>query len=40
MNMKRFFSVDDITNLDTFIQEAIQLKKTPLQKSELGKGKT
>lgn len=40
MNMKRFFSVDDITNLDAFIQEAIQLKKTPLQKSELGKGKT
>lgn len=40
MNMKRFFSIDDIANLDAFIQEAIQIKKTPLQKSELGKGKT
>lgn len=38
--MKRFFSVDDITNLETFVQEAIQIKKNPLQKSELGKGKT
>ena len=40
MNMKRFFSIDDIANLDAFIQEAIQIKNTPLQKSELGKGKT
>lgn len=40
MIMKRFFSVDDITNLETFVQEAIQIKKNPLQKSDLGKGKT
>jgi N-succinyl-L-ornithine transcarbamylase len=38
--MKRFFSVDDIANLDTLLQEAIHIKKNPLQKSELGKGKT
>lgn len=38
--MKRFFSVDDIANLDEIIQDAINIKKFPLQKSELGKGKT
>lgn len=38
--MKRFFSVDDVANLDVLLQEAIHIKKNPLQKSELGKGKT
>ncbi len=38
--MKRFFSVDDVANLDELIQNAIEIKKAPLQKSELGKGKT
>lgn len=38
--MKRFFSVEDITNLDALVQNAIKLKKAPLQKNELGKGKT
>lgn len=38
--MKRFFSVEDITNLDALVQNAIELKKAPLQKNELGKGKT
>lgn len=38
--MKRFFSVDDVANLDELIQNAIKIKKAPLQKSELGKGKT
>ena len=38
--MKRFFSVDDVANLDVLLQEAIHIKKNPLQKSELGKGNT
>ncbi|MDR6968630.1 N-succinyl-L-ornithine transcarbamylase [Flavobacterium arsenatis] len=38
--MKRFFSVDDVANLDELIQNAIEIKKAPLQKSELGKSKT
>ncbi|NHN24422.1 acetylornithine carbamoyltransferase [Flavobacterium jejuense] len=38
--MKRFFSVNDITDLHTTIKEAIALKKAPQQNSHLGKGKT
>lgn len=38
--MKRFFSADDVAHLDELIQNAIKIKKAPLQKSESGKGKT
>ncbi|WP_338410310.1 acetylornithine carbamoyltransferase [uncultured Flavobacterium sp.] len=38
--MKRFFSVDDVSNLDELVNDAILTKKKPLNKSELGKGKT
>ena len=38
--MKRFFSVKDITDLQTTIKEAIALKKAPQEKNYLGKGKT
>lgn len=38
--MKRFFSADDVANIDELVQNAINIKKTPLQKSDLGKGKT
>ncbi|WP_395063093.1 acetylornithine carbamoyltransferase [Flavobacterium sp.] len=38
--MKRFFSADDVANIDELVQNAIQIKKAPLQKSDLGKGKT
>ena len=38
--MKRFFSVEDVVNLDDLVNDAIQIKKSPLAKNELGKGKT
>ena len=38
--MKRFFSVNDITDLQATIKEAIALKKAPQQNIHLGKGKT
>lgn len=38
--MKRFFSIDDVANLDTLIDDALSIKKNPLGKNELGKGKT
>ena len=38
--MKRFFSVNDITDLQTIVKEAIALKKAPQQNNHLGKGKT
>lgn len=38
--MKRFFSIDDVANLGTLIDDAISIKKNPLAKNELGKGKT
>lgn len=38
--MKRFFSADDVTDIDALVQDAIVIKKAPLLKSELGKGKT
>jgi len=38
--MKRFFSADDVTDIDALVQEAIIIKKSPLLKSDLGKGKT
>lgn len=38
--MKRFFSVNDITDLQATIMEAIALKKAPQQNIHLGKGKT
>ncbi len=38
--MNKFFSVNDITDLNTLVKEAIALKKAPLQNQHLGKGKT
>lgn len=38
--MKKFFSVKDITDLQTIVKEAIALKKAPQQNNHLGKGKT
>lgn len=38
--MKRFFSADDVTDIDALVQDAIVIKKSPLLKSDLGKGKT
>lgn len=38
--MKKFTHIDDIDNLHTWIEEAIALKKNPLQNLELGKNKT
>ena len=38
--MKRFFSANDVANIDALIQDAIIIKKSPLLKSDLGKGKT
>ncbi|WP_130736130.1 acetylornithine carbamoyltransferase [Flavobacterium sp. J27] len=38
--MNKFFSVNDITDLNILVKEAIALKKTPLQNQHLGKGKT
>jgi len=38
--MKNFLSINDVTDLDKLLQEAAVLKKSPLAKHELGKGKT
>jgi N-succinyl-L-ornithine transcarbamylase len=38
--MKRFFSVNDVPNLDNLIKQARQLKQQPLAQQHLGKGKT
>ncbi|MCF6128271.1 N-acetylornithine carbamoyltransferase [Flavobacterium sp. AS60] len=38
--MKRFFSADDVTDIDALVNEAISIKKSPLLNSDLGKGKT
>ncbi|MFD2892873.1 acetylornithine carbamoyltransferase [Flavobacterium chuncheonense] len=38
--MKRFFSVEDVENVDVLVEEALQLKQNPLSKNDLGKGKT
>ena len=40
MNLKNFTSVQDIDNIETWIQEAIDIKKNPLKNSGLGKHKT
>lgn len=38
--MNRFFSVNDVSNLDDLIYQALQIKKQPLSQQHLGKGKT
>ncbi len=38
--MKNYFSIQDIDSLNTWVQEAIELKKTPLSHNQLGKDKT
>lgn len=38
--MKNYTNIRDLKNLKATVQEAIALKKTPLQYEELGKGKT
>lgn len=38
--MKHYLSINDLDNLQSTVQEAIELKKNELQFSELGKGKT
>ncbi len=38
--MKNYFSIKDIDSLNTWVQEAIELKKTPLSHNQLGKDKT
>ena len=38
--MNRFFSVNDVPNLDDLIKQARQLKQQPLSQQHLGKGKT
>lgn len=38
--MKRFFSVDDVQQLDQLIEQAIKLKQHPLANHQLGTGKT
>lgn len=38
--MKDFFSINDITNIDETIQEAIELKSNPLKFNNIGYGKT
>lgn len=38
--MKRFFSADDVPDIDALVNEAIAIKKFPLLKNDLGKGKT
>lgn len=40
MIMKNYTSISELYNLEETIQKAIQLKKNPLQNSELGKHKT
>lgn len=38
--MKHYLNINDLNNLQSAVQEAIELKKNELQYSELGKGKT
>ncbi len=38
--MKNYFSIQDIDSLNTWVQEAIELKKAPLSHNQLGKDKT
>ncbi|MDY8138049.1 N-acetylornithine carbamoyltransferase [Aquimarina sp. 2201CG5-10] len=38
--MKNYFSIQDVDNLDDWVQEAIKLKKEPLSDKELGVDKT
>ena len=40
MKLKNFTSVQDIDNIETWIQEAIEIKKNPLKNNHLGKHKT
>lgn len=40
MKLKNFTSVQDIDNIETWIQEAIEIKKKPLKNNHLGKHKT
>src|SRR6202165_3434939 len=37
--MKNFISIDDVSNLDHLIAQALQYKKNPFSDSSLGKGK-
>ncbi|MDI1255274.1 MAG: N-acetylornithine carbamoyltransferase [Flavobacterium sp.] len=38
--MKRFFSADDVTDLNALVNEALAIKKFPMLNNNLGKGKT
>lgn len=38
--MKQFTSVRDVSDINKFVQEALELKRSPLVHSQLGKGKT
>jgi len=38
--MKHYFSINEIDSLDTWVEEALALKKNPLSNNQLGKDKT